>query len=312
MAATNLRQMRIEDLPSVNALLIRAFSAARREEGFRRPELALCRMEFLRFYLQDAPASCWVVEAEGGLCGAVFGHGLGRVGWIGPLAVSPESQRQGLGRSLLQRCEEALRGLGCSLIGLETDAGSLYNLAFYSGLGYTPGPLLVDLSRAVEPGRMRAPDPAIVRYAQDPALFIACLPAFLAANRIEADYLHLAGLLHRERFGESFLEMAGEEPQLFAALQLVPVSVQEKEGVGRIMAVVGPGGTDAARLERFLCSIAGMAGCSHIVLRLSTWYPLLITGLLRRGWSLNHSHLRFYLTGGETHGQGVMHLNKWD
>ena len=67
VTATTLRLMRVDDLPVVNALLIRAFSTARREEGFTCPELTLCRMEFLRFYQQDTPGSCWVAEEERGL-----------------------------------------------------------------------------------------------------------------------------------------------------------------------------------------------------------------------------------------------------
>ncbi len=312
MTATILRLMRVEDLPGVNALLIRAFSTARRDEGFSRPALALCRMEFLRFYQQDTPGSCWVAEAEGRLCGVVFGHGWGRAGWIGPLAVSTECQKRGLGRALLERCADELRGLGCRLVGLETDPASLNNLAFYSVLGCTPGPLLVDLVHEIEPGWVVEAEPLLISYGQEPAPFESHLPAFLEANGVEADYLHLARLLQQHRFGESWLEMEGDQVRLFAALQMVPVSVQERAGVGRIMAVVGPGGTGADRLEAFIHTAAARSGCSHVVVRLSTWHMELLAALLRRGWRLINSHLRFYITGGEKRGNGGMHLNKWD
>ncbi|OPZ82074.1 MAG: hypothetical protein BWY77_00345 [bacterium ADurb.Bin431] len=49
-----------------------------------------------------------------------------------------------------------------------------------------------------------------------------------------------------------------------------------------------------------------------MVVRLSTWQMGLLAALLRRGWRLINSHLRFYITGGEKRGNGGMHLNKWD
>jgi predicted N-acetyltransferase YhbS len=312
MAATFLRLMHPADLAGVNALLSHAFTAARRDEGLVRAELPLCRMEFLRYYQQETPQSCWVVLDGEIICGAVFGHALGTTGWIGPLAVLPEHQNRGLGQALLRHAGDALRACGCRLVGLETDANSLHNLAFYSRLGFTPGPLQVDLVQAVDPRDAAGSDSILQSYIQHPGRFEAELPSLLTAGGIEADYLSLVRRMSQQHFGDGYMELRNGRSHLFAAMQHVPVSVREMEGVGRIMALVGPGTTDAAGLTLFLQAIGGMAGCGHVVVRVPVSYAALLTGLLRCGWRLINAHVRFYLDGRETGDAGVLHLNKWD
>ncbi|HOT96510.1 MAG TPA: GNAT family N-acetyltransferase [bacterium] len=311
MSVTSLRLMQPGDLPGVNVLLVRAFSAARQQEGMRQPELSLCRMEFLRYYLQETPESNWVAVEGEQVLGAVFGHAAGPVGWIGPLAVLPERQNQGFGRSLLRHAEEALRIAGCRLIGLETDADSLCNIAFYSRLGFTPGPMQVDLVRSVDSGWPGATDREVKSFSQHPAQFAAQLPAFLKSHGIDTDYLALARRLEEARFGDSYLVLAEGQPFFFAALQLAPVSVHETAHVGRIMGLVGPR-RDAAILDEILQTVAESAECRHLIVRISTHYSEILTGLLRRRWRLAHAHLRFYLLGGEKGAEEILHLNKWD
>lgn len=306
-----LREMTAADLPGVNALLVRAFSAARRHEGSRHPHQPLCTTPFLAYYLEDTPSSCWVVREGLHTHGAVFGHSWGSTGWIGPLAVSPERQNQGWGRALLRHAVEALETAGCRTIGLETDAGSVHNLAFYTRIGFRPGLVLADLVRSEHDARAAEELWRIRSYGQHPALFEEHLPQFLMRQRIGADYLGLARKLHEHRFGDSYLALADDGVAFFAALQLVPVSVQETAGVGRVMALVAPPQTDSQHLDHFLSLVAEMAELVHVVVRVSTQYHQHLLGLQRLGWRVLHSHLRFYHSGEEEGGAGL-HLNKWD
>lgn len=307
-----LREMTAADLPGVNALLVRAFSAARRHEGSRHPHLPLCSAPFLRYYLEETPSSCWVVSEGLHIHGAVFGHSWGLTGWIGPLAVSPERQNQGWGRALLRHAVEALEAAGCRTIGLETDAGSVHNLAFYTRIGYRPGLVLADLVRSDRDARGIDEELWQIRsYGQHPALFEEYLPQFLLDQRIEADYLGLARRVHERRFGDCYLALADGGVAFFAALQLVPVSIQESAGVGRVMALVGPSQTEVQLMDHFLQLVAGMAELQHLVVRVSTRYHGYLLGLQRQGWRLLHSHLRFYYSGADEAAAGV-HLNKWD
>lgn len=60
----------------------------------------------------------------------------GHRGWINYLAVSPEVQKQGLGRQLLTHIEQALAAMGCPKLNLQVRAGNAQAMAFYQAMGY--------------------------------------------------------------------------------------------------------------------------------------------------------------------------------
>ena len=60
----------------------------------------------------------------------------GHRGWINYLAVQPSLQKQGIGRSLMEEAERALRHLGCPKINLQVRESNEAVVAFYLALGY--------------------------------------------------------------------------------------------------------------------------------------------------------------------------------
>jgi ribosomal protein S18 acetylase RimI-like enzyme len=60
----------------------------------------------------------------------------GHRGWVYSVAVHPEHQRRGVGRALLARAEEALRGLGCPKVNLQVRATNRAVIAFYQRCGF--------------------------------------------------------------------------------------------------------------------------------------------------------------------------------
>ena len=66
-------------------------------------------------------------------------HRSGTEGWMGPLAVRPDRQGEGLGRQIVQAGIEWLRGQGATTIGLETMPRTVDNIGFYSRLGAGAG-----------------------------------------------------------------------------------------------------------------------------------------------------------------------------
>jgi ribosomal protein S18 acetylase RimI-like enzyme len=74
-------------------------------------------------------------EGEELLGTAMLGHD-GHRGWVYYLAVRPDRQGQGLGRSLLRACEDWVRERGIVKIQLMVRTGNDRALEFYRGLGY--------------------------------------------------------------------------------------------------------------------------------------------------------------------------------
>ncbi|GEM_PF-5155606 len=57
-------------------------------------------------------------------------------GWLYTVAVSPQYQRQGIGRKLVQQAESALIAMGCPKINLQVRSSNAEVVAFYRRLGY--------------------------------------------------------------------------------------------------------------------------------------------------------------------------------
>lgn len=79
------------------------------------------------------------VEPE---AGAVVGAGMagfdGHRGWVNYLAVHPELQGSGLGRTLMAEFERLLEERGCPKVNLQVRAGNERVIGFYESLGYAP------------------------------------------------------------------------------------------------------------------------------------------------------------------------------
>jgi ribosomal protein S18 acetylase RimI-like enzyme len=60
----------------------------------------------------------------------------GHRGWVNYLAVSPEFQRGGYGRQIMQHAESILKSLGCPKINLQIRETNIQAMNFYQALGY--------------------------------------------------------------------------------------------------------------------------------------------------------------------------------
>ena len=66
---------------------------------------------------------------------AMFGYD-GHRGWVNYLAVSPQHQRQGYARQIMQHGEQVLESVGCPKVNLQIRTTNKQVIAFYESLGY--------------------------------------------------------------------------------------------------------------------------------------------------------------------------------
>src|SRR4051794_27128236 len=88
-------------------------------------------------------------DADGHMVAFNMVHRSGTEGWMGPLAVRPDRQGEGLGSVMVRTGIDWLRAQGASTIGLETMPRTVDNIGFYSRLGLVPGHLTVTLVHEV-------------------------------------------------------------------------------------------------------------------------------------------------------------------
>jgi ribosomal protein S18 acetylase RimI-like enzyme len=86
--------------------------------------------------MQVNPELFLVAELNCRLGGTVMGGYEGHRGWINYLAVHPDCQGHGVGRSVMEAIEAKLLALGCPKINLQVRKSNTAVIQFYGHLGY--------------------------------------------------------------------------------------------------------------------------------------------------------------------------------
>ena len=142
--------MTAEDIDEVNRVFAAAFTDRYHRDGMigvRVPEL---NPAIWRYAITAAGPGAMVWRDAAGIAAFNLAHANGVEGWMGPLAVRPNCQGLGLGRTIVVAAQEYLQRAGCQVIGLETMPRTIENIGFYSGLGFRPGHLTVSMVRDTE------------------------------------------------------------------------------------------------------------------------------------------------------------------
>lgn len=79
-----------------------------------------------------------VGEMDGQVVASIMVGYEGHRGWINYLAVSPEQQKRGFGRRMMDEAERLLRAEGCPKINLQVRTSNTAVLAFYRAIGFLP------------------------------------------------------------------------------------------------------------------------------------------------------------------------------
>ncbi len=136
------------DIDPLNRIFAESFTDRYRRDGMTGVRVPFLNPLIWRYALEDAGDGAMVWrDADGELCAFNMVHLSGREGWMGPLAVRPDRQGTGLGKTLIQTGIAWLQQRGARTIGLETMPRTIENIGFYSGLGFVPGHLTVTLTR---------------------------------------------------------------------------------------------------------------------------------------------------------------------
>jgi len=91
-----------------------------------------------------------VGESRGEIVASVMGGYEGHRGWINYLAVSPQHQRKGYGREIMEFVEQQIQLKGCPKINLQIRGTNTQAAAFYQAIGY-------DIENAIGLGKRLEP-----------------------------------------------------------------------------------------------------------------------------------------------------------
>jgi GNAT superfamily N-acetyltransferase len=138
----------VRDIEPINRLFTEAFTDRYARDGLTGVRVPPLSTAVWRYAIEDAGegAMLWR-DAEGMLVAFNMVHRSGHEGWMGPIAVRPDRQGGGVGRTAVQTGIDWLRAQGVAVIGLETMPRTVDNIGFYSRLGLVPAHLTVTMAR---------------------------------------------------------------------------------------------------------------------------------------------------------------------
>ena len=146
------------DIDGLNRVFAEAFTDRYRRDGLMGVRVPQLNPLVWRYALLDAGDGAMVWRDEHGDIAAFnVAHQAGTEGWMGPLAVRPDRQGTGVGKSIVRTAADWLIERGISTLGLETMPRTPENIGFYARLGFMPGFLTITLTNEIATRGQPAP-----------------------------------------------------------------------------------------------------------------------------------------------------------
>ncbi len=290
----------LRDIDPLNRIFADSFTDRYRRDGMTGVRVPHLNPAIWRYALEDAGDGAMVWrDGDGQLCGFNIVHLSGREGWMGPLAVRPDRQGAGLGKTMIQAGISWLRQRGARTIGLETMPRTVENIGFYSRLGFVPGHLTVSLVRDLErrpslhPELLSGAGPARgERLRACAALTTRLLPG--------ADYTRELQTTADLRIGDTLLvrDAAGELVG-FGLFHTAPLAAGRPADELRVLKLVAVDGEHFERVIAAVESVALTLDIRRVTLRSQTGLGEAYLRVVRLGYRAHWTDLRMSLSGYE-------------
>ncbi len=138
------------DTEDLNRVFADAFTDRYRRDGLVGVRVPHLNPQVWRYALLDAGDGAMLWRDEAGRVAAFnIAHRSGAEGWMGPLAVRPDRQGGGVGKTIVRTATDWLLEQGVGTLGLETMPRTVENIGFYARLGFSPGHLTVTLTNDI-------------------------------------------------------------------------------------------------------------------------------------------------------------------
>jgi GNAT superfamily N-acetyltransferase len=304
----------VADIPALNRLFAEAFTDRYRKDGLTGVRVPHLNRIVWRYAIEGAGAGAFAwCDARGDLAAFNLVHRSGREGWMGPLAVRPDVQGDGLGRTIVTTGIRWLQREGATTIGLETMPRTLDNIGFYSRLGFRPGPLTITLQHDAMPGLL--PRGARLGSLDGPAraAAVAACRALTTAVVPGIDFSRELALTHELALGDVSLLHAGDGALIaFALWHVAPLAEGRAAEDLRVLKLVARDDEAARQVLRLAEAEVAPHRLRSVSVRCQTRHDTLFAALIADGWRVQWTDLRVTLAGhAEVPPRGVL-LSNWE
>lgn len=300
------------DIPALNQVFSEAFTERYRRDGMVGVRVPTLNPAIWRFSLDDAAdgAMLWR-DADGGIVAFNIAHCSGAEGWMGPLAVRPDAQGQGLGKSIVQEGVAWLKRAGARVIGLETMPRTVDNIGFYSSLGFVAGRLTVTFTLDAASGN--AVDRIGRHGAAEREQLLAECAALTRAALPGYDYTRELQLTASLGLGDTVLVREGRSLVGFALCHAAPLVEGRAREELRVLKVVLADAVHTRALVRAITAFARESGTLRAAIRVQSEYEAAYRDVVAAGARARWTDLRMTLHGfGERRAQPGVVLSNWE
>ena len=302
------------DIPALNTVFSDAFSERYRKDGLVGVRVPFLNPLIWRYAIEGAGAGAALWRTDRGAIAAFnIAHRSGTEGWMGPLAVMPELQSRGVGRTIVEFGMEHLRTLGCRVIGLETMPRTMDNIGFYSQLGFVPGPLTITVT--LDAATSDSPISLLGRLPQvERDTTIAECAQLTAGMRDGYDFTREIRITDALAIGDTVLLRRDGEVRAFAICHSAPLVEGRARDEVRVLKLVAASDADALQLVTQLTEYARRCGTRRVAIRVQGDASRLYAALIARGGRVRWTDLRMTMAQHAEPSQpadGVM-LSNWE
>ena len=284
-----------DDIDRINRVFSEAFTDRYQRDGMSGVRVPLLNPAIWRFALAAAGdgAMLWRDRSHELIAFNIV-HRSGAEGWMGPLAVRPGRQGEGIGGVIVRTGVERLQAAGARTIGLETMPRTVENIGFYSRLGFRPGHLTVSMARELEgPGTDRG---ALLLSAERNGRLRDCR---LLTDRLlpGVDFSAELELTLSRQLGDATLIAERGDPVAFALWHSVPLAEGRAPDELRVLKLAARNLGAFRRLLEALETSAWKCRARRIAIRCQTAYREAYGALLDAGYRVHWTDLRMTLDG---------------
>jgi GNAT superfamily N-acetyltransferase len=284
------------DIDPLNRVFAEAFTDRYSRDGLVGVRVPQLNPVVWRYAIEDAGDGAMVWrDADGHMVAFNMVLRSGTEGWMGPRAVRPDRQGEGLGSLMVRTGIDWLRTQGATTIGLETMPRTVDNIGFYSRIGLVPGNLTVTLVREVP---KRAPAVAELLSGSATAEQDIRECRLLAGSLLAGvDFTREIALTRELAIGDTTMIRENGGLVAFALWHSTPLAAGRPKDELRVLKLVA---RDAAAFERLLDALPAAAvgeRANRIAVRCQTEFAAAYLRLVARGYRVHWTDLRMTLDG---------------
>lgn len=286
------------DLEDMNRVFAEAFTDRYRRDGLVGVRVPPLNPIVWRYALLDAAEGALVWRDERGRVAAFnIAHRSGVEGWMGPLAVRPDRQGLGVGKTIVRTAVDWLQDQRVTTLGLETMPRTVENIGFYARLGFAPGHLTVTMTNEISKRGHPAPDLLSERPAGEQAAVLAAAQALVNGLSPGVDFSHEIMLTTELELGD--LSLVEGDDGLDAAVLWHSISLAESRTRDelRVLKLAAVNGRAFEAAISAAEAAAAQQGIRRVSVRCQSRFEGAFRRLVARGYRVRWTDLRMTYEG---------------